>query len=110
MKGRKKPSFDEACGAVMARTTVLQAEKSAPVAQLIGPRAAGAQPVKSAWIVSSPTVTATSMWIGSSEWPSPSMKPVARYTPFGILRISARAICSPWSRIRSNVPSTTSTP
>ena len=60
-KGRKKPSLEEACGAVIARTTVLQAERRAPVEQLTGPRAAGAQPVKSAWIVSSPTVTATWM-------------------------------------------------
>ena len=48
---------------MIARTTVLQAESSAPVEQLTGPRVCGAQPVKSACRKSSPTVTATAIGI-----------------------------------------------
>ncbi len=77
-KGRKKPSFERACGAVIARTTVLHADKSAPVEQLTGPAVCGAQPVKSAWIQSSPTSTATTIGSGSSVTPSPSITPSAR--------------------------------
>ena len=46
--GRKSPSFEGASGAVIALKTVLQADMSAPRAQLIGPRVWGAVPVKSA--------------------------------------------------------------
>ena len=78
LNGRKKPSFERALGAVIARTTVLQAESSAPVEQLTGPRVCGAQPVKSACRKSSPTVTATAIGISSSLTPSPSITPLAR--------------------------------
>jgi hypothetical protein len=52
----------------------LQAEFSAPVLQLTGPRAWGAQPVKSATRVPSRRVALTRIWIGCSLIPSPSMK------------------------------------